>query len=147
MKIPMRIAVAQINNTVGDLQGNAAKIMDFARRGERAGVEVVAFPELALTGYPPRDLVEKHSFLDRTEDTLQGIARESANLGVTLIVGYVGRSPANSAIRAENAAAVCPIRRSKQTRWRAASERVREPASTDFHRTAGRCCGGGGGGR
>lgn len=102
----MRIALAQIDNTVGDLDGNAAKILDFARQGERAGAEVVAFPELALTGYPPRDLVEKHSFLDRTEQTLQSIARESANLGVALILGYVGRSPENSPVRAQNAAAV-----------------------------------------
>jgi NAD+ synthase (glutamine-hydrolysing) len=102
----MRIGLAQINNTVGDLEGNAAKILDFARQGERAGAEVVAFPELALTGYPPRDLVEKHSFLERTRDTLEGIARESAALDIALIVGYVGRSPENSAIRAQNAAAV-----------------------------------------
>src|ERR1700761_8954458 len=106
MGVPMRIGLAQINNTVGDLNGNAAKILDFARQGERAGAEAVAFPELALTGYPPRDLVEKHSFLERTEDALQGIARESANLGITLILGYVGRSPASSATRAQNAAAV-----------------------------------------
>ena len=66
----MRIALAQINNTVGDLDGNSAKILDFARQAERAGAEVVAFPELALTGYPPRDLVEKHSFLDRTAEAL-----------------------------------------------------------------------------
>ncbi len=78
----MRIALAQINNTVGDLDGNAAKILEFARQAEQAGAEVVAFPELALTGYPPRDLVEKHSFLDRTADALDGIARDSANLDV-----------------------------------------------------------------
>jgi len=102
----MRIALAQINNTVGDLEGNAAKILDFARQGERVGAELVVFPELALTGYPPRDLVEKHSFLDRTEDALQGIVKESAKLEPTLIVGYVARSPENSAIRAQNAAVV-----------------------------------------
>jgi predicted amidohydrolase len=62
----MRIALAQINNTVGDLDANAAKILDFARQAERCGADLVAFPELALTGYPPRDLVEKHSFLERT---------------------------------------------------------------------------------
>ena len=102
----MRVALAQINNTVGDLEGNAAKILDFARQGERAGADVVAFPELALTGYPPRDLVEKHSFLQRTETALEGIAKESAGMSVALIVGYVGRSPENSAIKAQNAAAV-----------------------------------------
>jgi NAD+ synthase (glutamine-hydrolysing) len=102
----MRIGLAQINNTVGDLAGNSAKILDFARQAERAGAEAVAFAELALTGYPPRDLVEKHSFLDRTQEALEGIARESADLDLALIVGYVARSPENSAIRAQNAAAV-----------------------------------------
>ncbi len=102
----MRIALAQIDNTVGDLSANAAKILDFARQAERAGADVVAFPELALTGYPPRDLVEKHSFLERTEEALENIARESANLDLALIVGYVGRSPESVAIHAQNAAAV-----------------------------------------
>ena len=76
----MRIALAQINNTIGDLEANAARILDFARRAEHAGAELVAFPELALTGYPPRDLVEKRSFLERTASALDGIARDSANL-------------------------------------------------------------------
>ena len=105
-KRSMRIALAQINNTVGDLEANAAKILDFARRGEKAGAEVVAFPELALTGYTPRDLVEKQSFLDRTAATLQAVAEETANLGAALIVGYVACSPLDAAIRAQNAAAV-----------------------------------------
>lgn len=102
----MRIALAQINNTVGDLEANAAKILDFARRAERAGAEVVAFPELALTGYPPRDLVEKHSFLDRTACALDSIARESAALNLALIIGYVAKAPDGSAVHAQNAAAV-----------------------------------------
>lgn len=102
----MRIALAQINNTVGDLEANAAKILDFARRAERAGAEVVAFPELALTGYPPRDLVEKHSFLNRTACALDSIARQSAALNIALIVGYVAKSPDGSAVHAQNAAAV-----------------------------------------
>ncbi|HZQ56098.1 MAG TPA: NAD+ synthase [Bryobacteraceae bacterium] len=102
----MRIALAQINNTVGDLDANAAKILDFARQAERRGAELVAFPELALTGYPPRDLVEKHSFLERTAKTLDCLARDSAGLDVTLVVGYVGKSPKTAAIRAQNAAAV-----------------------------------------
>jgi NAD+ synthase (glutamine-hydrolysing) len=102
----MRIALAQINNTVGDLEGNAKKIIQFARDAERAGADIVAFPELALTGYPPRDLVEKDSFLDRTADFLQSIADETASLRAALIVGYVARAPRNSAIKAQNAAAV-----------------------------------------
>lgn len=102
----MRIALAQINNTIGDLDANAAKILDYARRAERAGADLVAFPELALTGYPPRDLVEKPSFLDRTAAALEAIIRESANLDIALVVGYVARSPENAAIKAQNAAAV-----------------------------------------
>ncbi|HEY7302533.1 MAG TPA: NAD+ synthase [Bryobacteraceae bacterium] len=102
----MRIALAQINNTVGDLGTNATKILDFSRRAERAGAEMVAFPELALTGYPPRDLVEKRSFLDRTAEALDTIAHESAALDIALIVGYAARAPEGLAIRAQNAAAV-----------------------------------------
>jgi NAD+ synthase (glutamine-hydrolysing) len=102
----MRIALAQINTTVGDLDANSAKILDYTRQAERAGAEVVAFPELSLTGYPPRDLVEKDSFLDRTADALRCIAQESANLDISLILGYVARSPKDAAIKAQNAAAV-----------------------------------------
>lgn len=102
----MRIAQAQINNTVGDLEANAAKILDFSRRAEQAGADVVAFPELALTGYPPRDLVEKSSFLDRTAEVLDNIANASAGLDIALIVGYVARSPEGMALHAQNAAAV-----------------------------------------
>ena len=101
----MRIALAQINNTVGDLDANAAKILEFARRAKQAHAELVAFPELALTGYPPRDLVEKRSFRERTAKVLEEIAHESASLDLTLVVGYVGCS-LNAAIKAQNAAAV-----------------------------------------
>ena len=102
----MRIALAQINNTIGDLEGNSAKILEFARRAEGSGAELVVFPELALTGYPPRDLVEKRSFLDRTDDVLQALIRASSEMNVALILGYVARSPEYAAIRSQNAAAV-----------------------------------------
>jgi len=102
----MRIALAQINNTVGDLDANRAKIVEFAKRAEAGGADVVVFPELALSGYPPRDLVEKHSFLDRTEAALNALACGTKLLKTTLIVGYVSRSPEHSAIKAQNSAAV-----------------------------------------
>jgi NAD+ synthase (glutamine-hydrolysing) len=101
----MRIALAQINTTVGGLEENAAKILSFAERADAAGAELVVFPELALTGYPPRDLVEKRSFIDRTEIALAELAEGSKPLSAALIVGYVARSP-NGALRAQNAAAV-----------------------------------------
>jgi NAD+ synthase/NAD+ synthase (glutamine-hydrolysing) len=102
----MRIALAQINNTVGDLDGNGAKILEFAKRAETKGADLVVLPELALSGYPPRDLVEKDSFLDRTAAALDLLACQTAHLKVTLIVGYVSRSPELSAIKAQNSAAV-----------------------------------------
>jgi NAD+ synthase (glutamine-hydrolysing) len=102
----MRIALAQINTTVGGLAENAARILAFAERADAQGAELVVFPELALTGYPPRDLVEKRSFLDRTEIALAELAEASRGLSAALIVGYVGRSPDGAALRAQNAAAV-----------------------------------------
>ena len=61
----MKIALAQINPTVGDFQGNTRKILEFAGRAAELGVELVMFPELAVCGYPPADLLEKRTFLDR----------------------------------------------------------------------------------
>jgi len=55
--IEVRIALGQINTTIGDFSGNSAKIIDYARRARSAGVELILFPELAVCGYPPRDLV------------------------------------------------------------------------------------------
>jgi NAD+ synthase/NAD+ synthase (glutamine-hydrolysing) len=101
----MRIALAQIDTTVGDLAGNFDLILDAARRA--AGrAELVVFPELSLTGYPPRDLVEKPSFLDRTGEELQRLAAATSGLDITLICGYVGRSGAPAGKSATNSAAV-----------------------------------------
>src|SRR6185369_15151875 len=90
MRRSMRIALGQINTTVGDLTGNAEKMMVFARRAAERGAEVIAFPELSLTGYPPRDLVEKPSFLERSECETLRLARETAHLPIAVICGYVG---------------------------------------------------------
>jgi len=59
----MKIALAQINTTVGDIGANEEKVLNFYQRGLEAGVELVAFPELAITGYPPRDLLLKGTFI------------------------------------------------------------------------------------
>ena len=76
----MKIALAQTNSTVGDLCGNAKRMLEFSRRAAESGANVVVFPELSLTGYPPRDLLEKESFLDRTEQHLVRLAAEAAPL-------------------------------------------------------------------
>jgi NAD+ synthase (glutamine-hydrolysing) len=102
----MRIALAQINTTVGDLAGNADLILTTARRAAARGAHLIVFPELSLTGYPPRDLVEKPSFLERTEQQLERLARETAHLDGALICGYVGRSASTTGKTATNSAAV-----------------------------------------
>ena len=87
----MKIALAQIDTTVGDLRGNSEKILDFYRRGVVAGVDVVMTPELAITGYPPRDLLAKHRFVD---DNLRTLDELAAQTGPTaLLVGYVDFNP------------------------------------------------------
>ncbi len=102
----MRIALGQINSTVGDLEGNTTLMLEYARRAAEGGARLVVFPELSLNGYPPRDLVEKTSFLERTEEQLQRLAEETAGLGLAVICGYVGRSNAATGKRATNSAAV-----------------------------------------
>ncbi len=102
----MRIALGQINTTVGDIAGNAGLIVRAARQAVEKGAELVLFPELSLTGYPPRDLIEKPSFLTRTEDHLDRLAAETAGLDVAIICGYAGRSNSSSGKGATNSAAV-----------------------------------------
>ncbi len=70
----MRIALAQINPTVGDFAGNTQKIIEFAARAAAQGAELVMFPELAVCGYPPADLLEKRDFLDSAAAALAEIA-------------------------------------------------------------------------
>jgi NAD+ synthase/NAD+ synthase (glutamine-hydrolysing) len=102
----MRIALGQINTTVGDLAGNTDLIARRAREAAERGAEMAVFPELAINGYPPRDLVEKESFLDRTEEQLNRLARETADLPLAIICGYVGRSHSPTGKRAANCAAI-----------------------------------------
>lgn len=86
----MKLALAQINTTIGDFEGNAGKILNAYRRGEEAGVDVVICPELALCGYPPRDLLLKAHFLHRSLEALNALATQTGS--TSLVVGYVGRS-------------------------------------------------------
>jgi NAD+ synthetase len=86
----MRVALAQINTTVGDLAGNEARIRAAYQRGVEAGVEVVVFPELAVTGYPPRDLLLRPDFVQSNLEVLDRLAGAAGTTG--LLVGYVGRN-------------------------------------------------------
>src|SRR6478752_6318977 len=102
----MRIALAQLNPTVGDLAGNVDRMTRASRDAAARGAEVVVFPELSVTGYPPRDLVEKPAFLESCERQLDRLARETADLGLSVICGYVGHSEAETGKRALNRAAL-----------------------------------------
>ena len=100
----MKIALAQINPTVGDLTGNEARLLAAYRRGVEAGVEMVVFPELAITGYPPRDLLHKSRFIP---DNLAMLERLAAATGETgLLVGYVGRNERQPGREATNSVAL-----------------------------------------
>jgi NAD+ synthase/NAD+ synthase (glutamine-hydrolysing) len=102
----MRIALGQINPTVGDFPGNVARMVQSAHEAAKARAEVIVFPELSLCGYPPRDLVEKPAFLDRNEQELNCLAATLADLDLAVVCGYVGRSNATTGKRALNSAAV-----------------------------------------
>ena len=102
----MRIALAQFNPTVGDLAGNADRMIEFVRRAADRAADLVVFPELALCGYPPRDLLEKPSFIDRSEAELQRLADATAALGPALIVGTISRASKSTGKSLYNSAVV-----------------------------------------
>lgn len=85
----LRIAMAQINPTVGDIDGNTALIKVWIKEARRAKVDLVAFPELAITGYPPEDLLFKARFIEDTQRALKALAVDAH--GLVVVVGYVGR--------------------------------------------------------
>ncbi len=84
-----RIGLAQVNPTVGDLEGNVRLILDWMERARILGCDVVAFPELALTGYPPEDLLFKPAFIEANLRALEEVAKGSR--GLTAVVGFVDK--------------------------------------------------------
>jgi NAD+ synthase (glutamine-hydrolysing) len=82
----MRLALAQIDATVGDVEGNAAKIRDYLRMAEDAGAQVAIFPELAINGYPPEDLLLKTHFLAAGREALDSVARDVGDM--VALVGF-----------------------------------------------------------
>jgi len=99
----VKIALGQINPTVGDFSGNANKMIDFARRAKAVGAGLILFPELAVCGYPPRDLVERPTFVSKNRESVERIAAETK--GISVICGLVtpalaetGKSVMNSAV-------------------------------------------------
>ena len=97
----LRVALAQVNPTVGDLSGNAALIKDYYSRAADAGADVVVFPELAITGYPPEDLLLKPSFVRQNFEIMRDLAKTLKNPAA--VIGFIDHDEAG---RLYNAAAV-----------------------------------------
>src|SRR6266550_2638349 len=100
----MKIALAQINPTVGDIAGNCRKILDFIDQAKSRGAKVVVFPELSIIGYPPKDLLLKPRFI---EDNLRGLQQIASRVtGIDAVVGYAERNSAPVGRPLHNAVAV-----------------------------------------
>ena len=100
----MRIALGQINTTVGDFSGNSEKIIEYARRARTRGVELILFPELSVCGYPPRDLVERPWFVEENRQTVERIAE--ATEGIAVVCGFVTHAHASTGKSVLNSAAL-----------------------------------------
>jgi NAD+ synthetase len=112
----MKVALAQINTTVGDLRGNAAKVLDAYRRAVQAGAALVVAPEMAITGYPPRDLLGKRRFV---EDNLGVLDELTTQIGsVPLVVGYVAVNPHRPGKDYFNAAALVRAGKIEERRFK-----------------------------
>src|SRR5205809_6508903 len=85
----LRVGLAQINTTVGDLEGNVRKALEYVARARELSVDVVSFPELTVTGYPPEDLLLRAQFVRDNVAALEGMV-ESCR-GITVVVGFVDR--------------------------------------------------------
>ena len=96
----LRIGLAQLNVCVGDVEGNARRVLGEIERARALGVDLVAFPELCLTGYPPEDLLFRSAFIEANLRALDQVAR--ASTGLIVVVGFVDRQD-----DIMNAAAVC----------------------------------------
>jgi NAD+ synthase (glutamine-hydrolysing) len=103
----VKIALAQINPTVGDFAGNAKKILEYATRAETLGVGLVVFPELAVCGYPPADLLEKASFVAKAEQVVAEVAGWTAAAGhPAILCGTVMSTKASVGKQVRNVAAL-----------------------------------------
>lgn len=99
----MKVALAQINTTVGDIDGNRDRVLHWMEKAESRGAELAVFPELCLTGYPPRDLLGIHGFVDSNLRALRQIAARTTEMGV--VIGFVDHSTKNRGRDFCNAAA------------------------------------------
>lgn len=101
----MKVALAQINPTVGDIDSNSARILRQLEAGKSAGAQLVVFPELAVFGYPPKDLVLREELVRKNVTALERIASHCTD--VTAVVGFVQPDPSGAGQGNFNSAAVC----------------------------------------
>ncbi|MGA8368318.1 MAG: nitrilase-related carbon-nitrogen hydrolase, partial [Candidatus Acidiferrales bacterium] len=99
----MKIALAQFNPTVGDFEGNAARIIDLARKAQSGGADLAVFSELSLCGYPPQDLIERPSFVLRNQTELDRLAK---SIPLPSVVGFVGKAQDDTGKPVANSAAL-----------------------------------------
>src|SRR5271170_857945 len=99
----MKIALAQFNPTVGDFEGNSARIIEMACEAKKRGAELAVFSELSLCGYPPQDLVERPIFAERNRKELEKLAKA---IPLASVVGYVGKAQDNTGKPVANSAAL-----------------------------------------
>jgi len=100
----VKIALGQINPIIGDFAGNSAKIIDYAYRAKSRGAGLILFPELSICGYPPRDLVERASFVSHNREAAEHIAVETK--GIAVICGLVTPAHAETGKSVMNSAAL-----------------------------------------
>ena len=101
----MRIALAQTNPTIGDIAGNAAMIADAIDRARAQQADLVVFPELAIIGYPPKDLLLKHDAIEQCRKAVEQLAKDC--VGITAVIGLPVRSENTTGRDLHNAAALC----------------------------------------
>src|SRR5450759_4604781 len=110
----MKVALAQINTTVGDLAGNEAKILAAYKKAAQAGAQMIVCPELTITGYPPRDLLLKPRFVAQNLEVLNRLAAATNQAG--LLVGFVGKNPTQPGREVTNCVALLQNGRIATTR-------------------------------
>src|SRR5271156_6189497 len=99
----MKIALAQFNPTIGDFEGNRARILQLAREAQAGGADLAVFSELCICGYPPQDLIERPSFAARNQTELQRLAKE---IPMPSLVGFVGKAQDDTGKPVANSAAL-----------------------------------------
>ncbi len=102
----MKIALAQINPTVGDFSGNLATMLRFTERAAQAEADLVVFPELSICGYPPADLLEKPAFIQRADEVLSQLAVHAGSLGIAVLCGVPTPAPPETGKHVYNSAAL-----------------------------------------